>query len=76
MCSILNDMYANADMDARSVITIAILNEVDDAAYANIREKLSEDLGKVYRFGRGLKGKKIKPEKRKKEKKKIVGSQP
>lgn len=72
MCSILNDMYANADMDARSVITIAILNEVDDAAYGNIREKLSDDLAKVYRFSRGLKGKKIKPEKKKKEKKKIV----
>ncbi len=74
LCSILNDMYANADMDARSVITMAILNQIDDAACEKIREHLSEDLGKVYKFGRGLKDKKIKPEKKKKPGKKVVAS--
>lgn len=73
MCAVLNDMYAHADMDARSVITMSILNEVDDAAYENIREKLKDDLEKVYKFGRALKGKKVKPEKiKKKSKQKVV----
>lgn len=72
MCTVLNDMYANADMDARSIITMAILNEVNDTAFANIKEKLSEDLGKVYKFGRGFRGKKVKPEKKKKKGKKVV----
>lgn len=56
-------------MDARSVITAAILNSMDDASYTVVKEKLSDDLAKVYKFSRGLKGKKIKPEKKKKSKK-------
>ena len=73
MCAVLNDMYAHADMDARSVITMSILNEVDDAAYENIREKLKDDLEKVYKFGRALKGKKVNSEKiKKKSKQKVV----
>lgn len=74
MCTVLNDMYANADMDARSIITMAILNGIDDQAFANIKEKLSEDLGKVYKFGRGFRGKKVKPEKKKKSKKVVARS--
>lgn len=74
MCSILNDMYANADMDARSIITIAILNEVNDTALANIKEKLSEDLAKIYKYSRGFRGKKVKPEKKKKTKKVVARS--
>lgn len=74
MCSILNDMYANADMDARSIITIAILNEVNDTALANIKEKLSEDLAKIYKYSRGFRGKKVKPEKKKKAKKVVARS--
>ena len=69
MCTILNDVYGNGDMDARSVITAAILNSMDDASYTVVKEKLSDDLAKVYKFSRGLKGKKIKPEKKKKFKK-------
>lgn len=74
MCGILNDMYANADMDARSIITIAILNEVNDTALANIKEKLSEDLSKIYKYSRGFRGKKVKPEKKKKSKKVVARS--
>ena len=74
MCTVLNDMYVNADMDARSIITMAILNGIDDQAFANIKEKLSEDLGKVYKFGRGFRGKKVKPEKKKKSKKVVARS--
>lgn len=74
MCSVFNDMYANADMDARSVITAAILNEINDTAYENIREKLSEDLGKIYKFSRKYRGKQVKPEKKKKEKKVVARS--
>lgn len=69
MCTILNDVYGNGDMDARSVITAAILNSMDDASYTVVKEKLSDDLAKVYKFSRDLKSKKIKPEKKKKSKK-------
>ena len=42
MCTILNDVYGNGDMDARSVITAAILNSMDDASYTVVKEKLSD----------------------------------
>ena len=37
-----------------------------------IRDRLSDDLAKVYKFSRALKGKKIKPEKKKKSKKVVA----
>lgn len=68
MCGILNDLYANGDMDTRSLITIVLLNGIsDEHALANIQKNLSEDLAKVYEKAKGLKGKKIAPEKKKKK---------
>ena len=54
------------------MITAAILNSMDDASYTVVKEKLSDDLAKVYKFSRALKGKKIKPEKKKKSKKVVA----
>lgn len=67
MCTVLNDMYANGDMDARSCITMAILNNVSDEAFNAMKDKLSEDLMKNYKFGRRYIGKQVKPEKKKKK---------
>lgn len=68
MCGILNDLYANGDMDTRSLITIVLLNGISDShAIGNIEKNLSVDLAKVYTKAKGLKGKKISPEKKKKK---------
>ena len=69
MCTVLNDMYANGDLDARSCITMAILNNVSDTAFGAMKEKLSEDLMKNYKYGRRYIGKEVKPEKKKKRSK-------
>lgn len=72
LCTILCDMYGAGDMDTRSVIQFGVLNNIaDEAAIKNITANFTEDcdLRKVYKHARRLIGKKIKPEKKKKEKK-------
>lgn len=67
LCNVLNDMYANGDMDVRSIITIVLLNGIGDAqALENLSRNFSEDLARVYNKAKNLKGKKIRPEKKKK----------
>lgn len=69
-CDLLNDMYIAGDMDVRSIITIVILNGIDNqTAISNMEPLFNEELKKGYTCGLKLKGKKIKPEKKKKEKK-------
>ncbi len=69
-CDLLNDMYANGDMDVRSIITIVILNGIDNkTAIDNIKPLFSDDLKKGFTAGLKLKGKVVKPEKKKKPKK-------
>jgi len=68
-CDLLNDMYVAGDMDVRSIITIVILNGIENQTAINNMEPLfSEELKKGYTAGLKLKGKNIKPEKKKKEK--------
>ena len=70
MCTLLNDMYQSGDMDVRSIITMVLLNGFqDETALMRVEEKFSEDLAKSYKYGRKLKGKKVKPEKKKKQRK-------
>ncbi len=70
MCTLLNDMYQTGDMDVRSIITMVLLNGFqDETALKSVEEKFSEDLAKSYKCGRKLKGKKVKPEKKKKQRK-------
>ncbi|XOQ47298.1 MAG: DUF4304 domain-containing protein [Eubacteriales bacterium] len=72
-CELLNDMYANGDMDVRSIITIVILNGIENpAAIENMKPLFSDDLKKSYAAGLKFKGKTVKPEKKKKEKKFIA----
>lgn len=66
LCNILSAQYQNGDMDTRSIITIVILNSVDEKYYDAINEKLSDELKKAWSFAIKFKGKKVKPEKVKK----------
>lgn len=66
---LLNDMYVNGDMDVRSIITIVLLNGIEnETAIANMKPLFSAELKKAYTAGHKLKGRKIKPEKKKKSK--------
>ncbi len=69
LCSLLDDMYKNGDLDLRSIITVSLLNTMSDEAFASLRDRLGEDLQKDIKYTRKLKDKKIKPEKKKKQKK-------
>ena len=67
LCGVLNDLYENGDMDVRSLITIVILNGIsDEKALANIEAQFSDDLRRVYAKARDFRGRKVKPEKKKK----------
>ncbi len=68
-CDLLNDMYAVGDMDVRSIITIVVLNGIEnETAIENMKPLFSDDLKKCYTAGLKFKGKTVKPEKKKKEK--------
>lgn len=69
LCALLDDMYKNGDMDLRSILTAVLLNGLSDSAFAVVQEQLGDELKKNTRFSRRLKGKDIKPEKKKKQKK-------
>ncbi len=69
-CDLLNDMYIAGDMDVRSIITMVILNGIENqTAIDNMKPLFSDDLRKGHVSALKLKGKVIKPEKKKKEKK-------
>ena len=70
--SILSTQYGNGDMDTRSIITAVILNSVPAEYDAKISEYLSEELLKIFNQSKKLRGKTIKPEKEKKQKKTIA----
>ncbi|MBQ8056961.1 MAG: hypothetical protein IJ275_01355 [Ruminococcus sp.] len=63
---ILSAQYVNGDPDTRAIITIVILNSVDEKHREIIEPLMSDDLLKAYKPALKLKGKKVKPEKVKK----------
>lgn len=66
LAGVLNLQYDNGDMDTRSIITIVILNSVDSKEKENIlMPQLSDSLQKAWKSAMKMKGKNIKPEKRK-----------
>lgn len=69
LCALLDDMYKNGDLDLRSIVTVSLLNTMSDEAFASLRDRVGEELQKDLKYTRKLKGKKIKPEKQKKQKK-------
>lgn len=72
LCALLDDMYKNGDMDLRSILTISLLNSLSDQAFTALRDNLGEELQRDLKYTRKLKGKKIKPEKAKKQKKVVA----
>ena len=66
LMSILSAQYVNGDPDTRAIITIVILNSVDDKYKDIITPLMSDDLLKAYKAARKFKNKKVKPEKVKK----------
>ena len=70
--SLLDDMYKNGDLDTRAVISHALMNSMSDNAFPPLYEDVGDELKKDLKYTRKLRGKKIKPEKKKKPGKKVV----
>ncbi len=68
LAKLLSDLYQNGNLDVRSVITMAILNNIEnEVAVNNLKPSLSEELQKGWHAALKYKGKKVKPEKPKKK---------
>lgn len=66
LANMLSAQYSNGDMDTRSIITIVILNSIEQKHIEKFNTLLSEDLQKAWSYAIKMKGKKVKPEKQKK----------
>lgn len=66
--SVMSDCYASGDLDVRGIITYVILNSIEGESARKLEEQISDELKKAWKFSSRLKGKTIKPEKKKKEK--------
>jgi hypothetical protein len=64
--TLLSEMYVAGDLDVRSIITIVLLNGLSERAVEALKPNFSEELAKAYKSGLKMKGKKVKPEKKKK----------
>ncbi|WP_242967208.1 DUF7674 family protein [Anaeromassilibacillus sp. Marseille-P3371] len=71
LCDVLGDMYVAGDMDVRSIITIVLLNGIHDPEIVEQKmvPQFRKELQEAYRAGKKYRGKTVKPEKKKKEKK-------
>ncbi len=64
---VLSSQYAYCDMDTRSIITIVILNYVQDEELKEmLRQNMSDELVKAWKAAEKYRGKKVKPAKKKK----------
>lgn len=66
LAQMISTQYANGDMDTRSIITIVLLNSIDEQHIEKFEPLLSEELQKAWKFAKKMKGKKVRPEKPKK----------
>ena len=65
---LLSDLYQNGNLDVRSIITMIVLNGIEDeGAVSNLKPSLSEELQKAWDAALKYKGKNVKPEKPKKK---------
>ena len=62
---LLSELYSNAGLDVRSIITMVILNNIENEEC--LKNNLSEELQTAWNFAKKYKGKKVKPEKEKKK---------
>ena len=66
--NVFNVQYNNGDVDTRAIITIVLLNSLDDAEYNALYEHFNDELKVAALNARAFKGKTVKPEKVKKVK--------
>ena len=66
LMGILSAQYVNGDPDTRAIITIVILNAVDNKYLEVIEPMMSDELRKAHKAALKFKGKKVQPEKVKK----------
>ena len=59
---IFSTQYGNGDVDTRAVITVVLLNSLDDSDYEKFAEYLNEETAKASKFARKYKNKEVKPE--------------
>ncbi len=65
---LMSDLYKNGTLDARAIITIVILNNIEDEkSVEHLKTVISEELLKAWNAALKYKGKKVKPEKPKKK---------
>ena len=57
----------NGDFDTRSIITMVLLNGLEDEAFEKLCEYLNEETDRAARAGRRYRGKEVAPEKPKKK---------
>lgn len=63
LAGVFNLQYNNGDADTRSIITIVLLNALDDEEYKALAEYFDSDLSAASKAARKYKGKNVKPEK-------------
>ena len=71
LANVFNTQYGNGDRDTRSIITIVILNSLDDEEFYKIKEYFNDELDKPSAAARKYKDKEVKPEKPQKPRKSI-----
>ena len=64
---VFNTQYGNGDVDTRSIITIVILNSLEDSEFTKLCNELNEETQKAALAARKYKGREVKPEKPKKK---------
>lgn len=67
MAGLFNLQYGNGDVDTRAIITIVLINALEDAEYEAFSAYFDDDLKKAADAARKYKGKTVKPEKPKKK---------
>lgn len=59
---IFNLQYGNGDTDTRAVITVVLLNSLNDSDFATLSEYFNDELSVAAKYARKYKGKTVKPE--------------
>ena len=61
--SVFDTQYANGDADTRAIITVVLLNSLEDSEFTKLCDVLNEDTQMAALAARKYKGKEVKPEK-------------
>lgn len=63
IAGVFNLQYGNGDVDTRSIITIVLINSLEDEEYNSLSAYFNDDLKNAALAGRKYRGKTVKPEK-------------